>query len=109
VNAAVAIAFLVEVVIHAVLVRIDSGFGQDLFLNVGHDGSAFGVGYSGDDYPPFALCHTENGGLVAIPYRDARLHRFVGFYRAGKPLVVIIREHLAYLVEHAPRGFVRDA
>ena len=40
---------------------------------------------------------------------DARLRRFVGFYRAGKPLVVVIHEHLAYPVEHAPRGFVRDA
>jgi hypothetical protein len=76
---------------------------------VGHDGSALGVGCSGGGYPPFALCRTENGDLVANPYRDVGLRRSIGFYRAGKPLVVIICEHLAYLVAHAPRGFVSDA
>ena len=109
VNSTVLVALLVEVAVHTVFVSIDGGFEQDLFVNVGHDGSAFGVGYSGDAYPPFALCHTENGDLVAIPNRDARLRRSIGFNRTGKPLVVIIREHLAYLLDHAPRGLVRDA
>lgn len=57
-----------RVVVHAPLFRIDGGFGQDLFLNlnVGHDGSAFDVGYSGGAYPLFAVWHTENGDLVTI-------------------------------------------
>ena len=63
VHSAVAVAFLIEVVVHAVLVRVNGGFRRDLFLDVRHDCGTFGVPDSTSDYTPLRSTMPKTGVL----------------------------------------------